>query len=68
MFPEFHVLTVMTGWVRAHLEKRRALRDEAGFGAVEWLLIAIGVIAIAGVAVAAVQAFVIEQTNKLSSP
>jgi Flp pilus assembly pilin Flp len=68
MFPEVQALTVLTGWLRAQLRARQALRDEAGFTAVEWLLIALGVIAIAGIAIAAVQAYVTAQTNKLSSP
>ena len=51
-------------WVRARLDRR----DEAGFTAVEWLVIALGVIAIAGIAVVAVQSYVTSQSNKLSSP
>lgn len=42
--------------------------DERGFTAVEWLLIALGVITIAGIAVAAIKAYVTGQTNKLGQP
>ena len=45
-----------------------SLRDERGFTAVEWPLIALGVITITGIAVAAVQAYVTGQTNKLGTP
>lgn len=55
---------IWIGWLRAHLPRR----DEDGFTAVEWLVIALGVIAIAGVAVAAVQSYVTSQANKLGSP
>jgi len=58
---DLHVLTV---WVRARL----AQRDERGFTAVEWLFVALGVITIAGIAVAAVTAYVQGQTNKLGNP
>jgi Tfp pilus assembly protein PilE len=54
-------------WV-AWLRPRIADRNERGFTAVEWLIVALGVIAIAGIAVAAVQAYVTSQTNKLGSP
>ena len=57
-------MRVWATWLRARLE----LRDERGFTAVEWLLIALGVITIAGIAVAAVQAYVTGQTNKLGDP
>ena len=57
-------LDIWIGWLRARLSRR----DEDGFTAVEWLLIALGVIAIAGVAVAAVQAYVTSQANKLGAP
>jgi len=43
-------------------------RDEGGFTALEWLVVALGVIAIAGIAVAAVKSYVTGQTNKLGSP
>ncbi len=55
---------VLVCWIRAKLDQR----DEEGFTAVEWLLVALGVIAIAGIAVAAVQAYVTSQTNKLGTP
>jgi len=51
-------------WVRAKLDQR----NESGFTAVEWLLVALGVIGIAGIAVTAVQAYVTSQTNKLGAP
>lgn len=57
-------IQLLTTWLRGRL----AQRDERGFTAVEWLLIALGVITIAGIAVAAVQAYVTGQTNKLGSP
>ena len=53
-------------WLRARLNERE--RDERGFTAVEWLLVALGVITIAGIAVAAVKAYVSGQTNKLGEP
>lgn len=55
---------LLAGWVKAQL----ATRDERGFTAVEWLMIALGVITIAGIAVAAVQNYVTGQSNKLGSP
>jgi type II secretory pathway pseudopilin PulG len=57
-------IDVLICWVRAKL----AQRNEHGFTAVEWLLVALGVIGIAGIAVAAVQSYVTSQTNKLGSP
>jgi hypothetical protein len=45
-----------------------AARDEDGFTALEWLMVALGVIAIAGIAVAAVKNYVTAQTHKLGSP
>jgi Tfp pilus assembly protein PilE len=57
-------LRMLVGWLRARLDQR----DEGGFTAVEWLVIALGVIAIAGIAVAAVQNYVTSQTNKLGNP
>jgi Flp pilus assembly pilin Flp len=45
-----------------------AARDEDGFTAVEWLLVALGVITIAGIAVAAVKSYVIGETHQLGSP
>jgi Flp pilus assembly pilin Flp len=59
-------IKALTTWIRAHLSERR--RDERGFTAVEWLLIALGVIVIAGIAVAAIKAYVTGQTNKLGEP
>ncbi len=57
-------MRVLVCWIQAKLDQR----DEEGFTAVEWLLVALGVIAIAGIAVAAVQAYVTSQTTKLSTP
>ena len=57
-------LRMLVEWIRARIDQR----DEGGFTAVEWLLIALGVIAIAGIAVAAVQSYVTSQTNKLGNP
>jgi len=45
-------MTVLAGWVRARLDQR----TEEGFTAVEWLIVLLGVIVIAGLAVAAVAA------------
>ena len=53
-------------WLRASWS--RLHDDEAGFTAIEWLLVALGVIGIAGIAVAAVKAYVTGQTNKLGTP
>lgn len=60
---EVRILAIV---VRARLAERK--RDEGGFTAVEWLLIALGVIVIAGIAVAAIKAYVESQTNKLGQP
>jgi Flp pilus assembly pilin Flp len=59
-------IRILAIWLHARLTERR--RDERGFTAVEWLLIALGVIVIAGIAVAAVRAYVTSQTNKLGEP
>ena len=59
-------IRILAIWLQARLAKRK--RDERGFTAVEWLLIALGVIVIAGIAVAAVKAYVEGQTNKLGEP
>jgi Flp pilus assembly pilin Flp len=58
-------IRVLVIWLRARLARPR---DEHGFTAVEWLLIALGVIVIAGIAVAAVKSYVEAQTNKLGQP
>lgn len=55
-------------WLRATLQHRSRARGEAGFTALEWLFVALGVITIAGIAVAAVQAYVTGQTHKLGKP
>lgn len=57
-------LTVLRTWLRTRIEL--AKHDEGGFTAVEWLIIAIGVIAIAGIAVAAIRAYVTSQTENLN--
>lgn len=59
-------IRILVTWLQARLADRR--HDEGGFSAVEWLLIALGVITIAGIAVAAVKSYVEGQTNKLGSP
>ena len=59
-------IRILATWLHARLAERK--RDERGFTAVEWLLIALGVIVIAGIAVAAVRAYVTSQTNKLREP
>lgn len=59
-------IRILAIWWYARMVERR--RDERGFTAVEWLLIALGVITIAGIAVAAIRAYVTGQTNKLGDP
>jgi Flp pilus assembly pilin Flp len=59
-------IRILVIWLRARINERQ--RDERGFTAVEWLLVALGVITIAGIAVAAVKAYVSGQTNKLGEP
>lgn len=59
-------INVWVTWIAARFSNGR--RSERGFTAVEWLLVALGVIAIATIAVAAVKSYVIGQTNKLGSP
>lgn len=54
-------IAFLFAWARS----RAAGRDEDGFTAVEWTVIALGVIAIATLAVAAVKHFVVSQTHKL---
>lgn len=58
-------IRILVTWLQARLSRRR---DERGFTAVEWLFVALGVITIAGIAVAAVKAYVEGQTNKLGTP
>lgn len=57
-------IQILAAWLRTRLPAR----GERGFTAVEWLLIALGVITIAGIAVAAVQSYVTGQSNKLGNP
>ena len=57
-------IKTLISWLRARLDDR----GEDGFTAVEWLLVALGVIGIATLAVAAVQSYVTGQTNKLGTP
>jgi Tfp pilus assembly protein PilE len=58
-------IRVLAIWLQVRINRPR---DERGFTALEWLLIALGVIAIAGIAVAAVKSYVESQTNKLGQP
>ena len=58
-------IRILVIWLQARCPS--AQRDERGFTAVEWLLIALGVITIAGIAVAAIKAYVTGQTNKLGA-
>ena len=60
------VIRILVIWLQARLSVDE--RDERGFTAIEWLLIALGVIVIAGIAVAAVKSYVEGQTNKLGKP
>ena len=57
-------IVAYASWLRARLGSR----DTRGFTAIEWLVVALGVITIAGIAVAAVQAYVTGQTHKLGNP
>ena len=59
-------IRILVTWLQARLSEHE--RDERGFTAVEWLLVALGVITIAGIAVAAVKSYVTGQTNKLGQP
>lgn len=59
-------IRIWAHWLQARLQGR--FREERGFTAVEWLVVALGVIAIAGIAVAAVKTYVTGQTNKLGQP
>lgn len=59
-------ITTLVIWLKARLYERD--RDERGFTAIEWLIVALGVIVIAGIAVSAVKAYVTGQTNKLGQP
>ena len=59
-------IKILVIWLQARLAERES--DERGFTAVEWLLVALGVITIAGIAVAAIKAYVTGQTNKLGEP
>ena len=59
-------IRILVTWLQARLSERG--RDERGFTAVEWLLIALGVITIAGIAVASIKSYVTGQTNKLGQP
>ena len=59
-------IRILVIWLKARLAERE--RDERGFTAVEWLLISLGVITIAGIAVAAIRSYVVGETNKLGQP
>ena len=52
-------------WLNVRIETAR--HDQRGFTAVEWLVVALGVITIAGIAIAAIKAYVVSQTNKLDN-
>jgi hypothetical protein len=56
-------LRTAISWLRARISATD--RNEDGFGAVEWMLILLGVIAIAGLAVVAVTNYLQQQTGKL---
>ena len=58
-------ITTWITWLRA---RTTLARNENGFTAIEWLVVALGVIAIAGIAVAAVRSYVRGQTTKLGAP
>ena len=58
-----HQLAFIVAWTRQRLDQR----TEDGFTAVEWMVIAVGIIAIAGIAILAVTTFVTNQGNKLNS-
>ncbi|GAC1378618.1 MAG: hypothetical protein NVSMB48_00440 [Marmoricola sp.] len=58
-----HPLAFILAWTRSRLGER----NEDGFTAVEWMVIAVGIIAIAGIAILAVTTFVTNQGNKLNS-
>lgn len=59
-------IKTLLDYLRAYTTQTR--HDERGFTAVEWLMIALGVIVIAGIAIAAVKAYVTGQTHKLGNP
>jgi hypothetical protein len=59
-------IRLLVNWLRVSWASAR--RDDRGFTAVEWLFIALGVITIAGIAVAAVKSYVTGQTDKLGNP
>lgn len=58
-----HQLTFILAWAHQRLDER----NEDGFTAVEWMVIAVGIIAIAGIAILAVTTFVNNQGSKLNS-
>lgn len=59
----YHQLAFILAWSRQRLDER----NEDGFTAVEWMVIAVGIIAIAGIAILAVTTFVNNQGSKLNS-
>jgi Tfp pilus assembly protein PilE len=61
------VRTAIT-WLRARMIEKASQRDERGFTAIEWLLIALGIIVIAGIAITAVRTYVTNRTNELNGP
>lgn len=58
-----HQLAFILAWSRRRLDER----NEDGFTAVEWMVIAVGIIAIAGIAILAVTTFVNNQGSKLNN-
>lgn len=55
----FDEVNLAIAWLRARVSMLRSeASDERGASAVEWLLIVIAVVGIAGIAIAAVRAFV----------
>ena len=58
-----HQLRFILAWAHQRLDER----NEDGFTAVEWMVIAVGIIAIAGIAILAVTTFVNNQGSKLNS-
>lgn len=61
---ELTQLQVARAWLSARWELAR--NDEDGASAVEWLLIIVGVVGLAALAIAAVRTFITEQATKLN--
>ncbi len=60
----FSHLEVALAYWRARLELAR--RDERGAGAVEWMILVLGVVAIAGLAIVGVKTFVQGKNDELN--